>query len=356
MSLFRRRATPGVDPLVARLGAFTIYQHTPVAIIVLDARGTIVQRNTAADALAKTIVDERGTAVMAAMREQLAGIVRDERSFPVRRTVSVQHAGRHAEVEVLVNRLDEGFVVVWTDVTAAHDTARSTTSVATELSGASGALTSLSDQLAESASEVSSRASSVAAGAEQMSASIHEIAVSAAAAASGTSTAIGAASLANERLAKLSESSTRIGAVSKLITAIAEQTNLLALNATIEAARAGSAGKGFAVVAGEVKDLAGRTRSATSEITDMITAIQSDTADAAHAISDILQLIEEIGAQQSTVASAVEEQTAVANEMTAGVAAVADSAAVSAGAVDTLRRSADLVATKASELGTLFTV
>ena len=64
----------------------------------------------------------------------------------------------------------------------------------------------------------------------------------------------------------------------KLIRTIAGQTNLLALNATIEAARAGDAGKGFAVVASEVKSLAVQTAKATEDISRLIGAVQSSTA------------------------------------------------------------------------------
>ncbi|NMM31835.1 MAG: methyl-accepting chemotaxis protein [Cellulomonas sp.] len=354
MSRLFARSSSDVHPLVARIGPMEIFMAAPPVLMVADSSGTIVARNRAATELAASVGAVRGTAVMNALRTELAAIIRDDRDFPVRRAVAVDEAGRRAAVEVVISRLEEGFVVTWTDVTDAHETARASRSVAGDLAESSASLTGLGDQIAASADDLSNRAASVAAGSEQMTASIREIAVSAAAAANGTNLAVGAAGLVSERLAKLGESSARIGAVSKLITAIAEQTNLLALNATIEAARAGEAGKGFAVVAGEVKELAGRTRSATGEIAAMIEAIQSDSTDAGAAVDNILRLIDEIGAQQSTVAGAVEEQSAVAAEMSANVAGVAQAAAFAASSVDGLRRAADFVASKAAQLTDLF--
>ncbi|WP_311774237.1 MULTISPECIES: methyl-accepting chemotaxis protein [unclassified Nostoc] len=105
--------------------------------------------------------------------------------------------------------------------------------------------------------------------------------------------------------------------------AIAGQTNLLALNATIEAARAGDAGRGFAVVANEVKELAKQTANATEDISQRIEAIQTDTTSAVQAITQITDIINQINDFQSTIASAIEEQTTTTNEISRNIIAEA---------------------------------
>jgi methyl-accepting chemotaxis protein len=173
--------------------------------------------------------------------------------------------------------------------------------------------------VSSAADEVSRNIQLVASSTEEMAVSIREIASSATEAARVATQAVDIAKVTNSIVAKLGVSSGEIGKVIKVITSIAEQTNLLALNATIEAARAGEAGKGFAVVANEVKELAKETAKATEDIGQKIDAIQKDTNSAVNAIAEIGGIIDRINDISNTIASAVEEQTATASEMSRSV-------------------------------------
>ena len=187
--------------------------------------------------------------------------------------------------------------------------------VAQQMSSNSEETAAQSNVVASASEQVSKNVATVATSAEEMSASVREIAKNANDAARVATTAVKVAEDTNRTIAKLGQSSIEIGKVIKVITSIAQQTNLLALNATIEAARAGEAGKGFAVVANEVKELAKQTAAATEDISAKIEAIQSDTKGAVTAIGEIAKIIGQINDISSTIASAVEEQSATTNEI-----------------------------------------
>jgi methyl-accepting chemotaxis protein len=199
-------------------------------------------------------------------------------------------------------------------------------SASNRLEDSAGALTKtaaraqeLTTTVAATSEQASTNVQSVASATEEMSQSIGEISRHVHESARIASEAVKRANDTNARVGELAQAAARIGDVVELINTIAGQTNLLALNATIEAARAGEAGRGFAVVASEVKALAEQTAKATGEIGQQNAGIQSATRESVDAIQTIGATIGKMSEISATIALAVEQQGASAQDISRNV-------------------------------------
>ncbi|MEH0018604.1 MAG: CHASE3 domain-containing protein [Desulfobacter sp.] len=248
-------------------------------------------------------------------------------------TLEFDHGRKNVGVYASMNHMTQNLSAMFRDINQGVQT----------LNASSGELSSISGQVARNVEQTSERSGSVAQASEKMSgnmnsvaaateqttaniqtivsaieelsATINEISNNTAKGSETTSKAVESAEYVSAKVDELGKAASEINKVTDTIADISKQTNLLALNATIEASRAGDAGKGFAVVAGEIKHLAQQTAEATSEISAKISSVQATTRKSVEAIGSIVTIINEINEIVTTVAAAIEEQSATTREI-----------------------------------------
>ncbi|MCQ2031209.1 methyl-accepting chemotaxis protein [Stutzerimonas zhaodongensis] len=261
-----------------------------------------------------------------------------------------------------------------------------------DLDSASGELNAIATLMGQGTREQFSRTDQVATAMHEMSATAQEVARHAANAARAADAADHSAqqgenmmrstiqtithmrreiSNTAEVIRRLEGDTGRIGKVLEVIRGIADQTNLLALNAAIEAARAGDAGRGFAVVADEVRTLARRTADSTAEIHQIINTVQTGALDAVRAIetgqtrSDegveqvteagmmlqrITEEVEAIRDMNRQIATAAEEQTSVAEDISRNLTEITSIATINQNNVERTEKASRNLHTLSAQL------
>ncbi|GGC65945.1 methyl-accepting chemotaxis protein [Marinobacter halophilus] len=383
------QVSPAYSEWLGRVNAFINYQENSVAsdldevraaasgfnITILSITGFAVLFSV----IIALVIIRKLKRILGAEPEEVAGVIRNLADGQLDQTLTTRYP--ESVMGALVDTIEQLTGII-SEVRSASE----------ELSSASTQLESTSDNNSKQIRMQAAEAEQMAAAVNQMAATVNEVAGYAASAATATrkadaevetgnqvvqQTATSITELADKleeaaaSVNRVSQDSSNIEKIIEVISSIAEQTNLLALNAAIEAARAGTHGRGFAVVADEVRSLASRTQDSTREIQDMIGRLQAGageaasemqrsrerarvtvekTAEAQTALVKIREEVASINDMNAQIASAAEEQSAVAEEVNRNIARIHDGTLETSAGSDQVAASSRDLAVLAGQL------
>ncbi len=356
------RLVEGTNNVVDRFQ--TVLDSIPSPVIVLDSNLKATYLNTVAQDLAGTDYEgqtckdlfhrEDYDSPQSALRRAV------ETNRPASAETRAHPRGKILDISYTSLPLNDSqgkmaaILQLLTDLTAIKSTQRTIIEVANEATEISSRMAAASEELSSQVEEVSrgselqrDRVATTATSLEAMNATVLEVARNAGQASTqaeetqrkaqaGTdlvdqvtnaiSRVHSVASEMQNAMQELGKQAEAIGGVMNVISDIADQTNLLALNAAIEAARAGEAGRGFAVVADEVRKLAEKTMSATTEVGANIQGIQQATASNLRRVEEAVKSVNEANQLAGTSGEALHVILDLANNNSALIAGIATAA------------------------------
>lgn len=329
-------ADNGIKSLISDIKAFssTMIAILIVVITVVSGSGYMVARQISSriNNLSKTmvkmadgdlsveipsvkVVDELGSMAKAVQYFKEIGIAQKKQEEEKEWETQLKDV-RQKKIDALIKSFDDrASEVIATLSSAATELQQNSQQMTGIVADANGKSVNASD----SSDKVSQKMGTIASAAEEMTASVKEIAQQVGKSTEAVNNVSKSTSQAEQAAQNLATASGAIGNIVQLIGDIAGQINLLALNATIESARAGDAGKGFAVVASEVKNLATQTTKATDDISKQIGQMQEISQTVFNWLKEIGQSVSNVQNCATGIASAVEEQTVITNEISSNM-------------------------------------
>ncbi|MBK8764576.1 MAG: diguanylate cyclase [Burkholderiaceae bacterium] len=248
--------------------------------------------------------------------------------------------GVFEQLQTDVNRMVSQLGTTIADVNSAADA----------LTSAAGQVSSTSLSLSQSASEQAASVEETTASLQQMAASVKQNSENANVTDAMAAKAAKEAVAGGEAVTRTVEAMKSIATKISIIDDIAYQTNLLALNAAIEAARAGDHGKGFAVVAAEVRKLAERSQVAAHEIGQLATSSVQMAEQAGQVLSQMVPTINKTSELVQEISAASGEQAAGVNQITRAMSHLNTATQQNASASEELSATAEEMTGQAAQL------